>query len=360
MALAELDLFFRGVAIGGFLVVLLALVREFRQSPAIGYGIAFIASVIAYLAASFPGDGDALSFLKIAAFPLAAATMPLFWMFSRAWYEDDFRPGWREYGLLCFVVTLTVLHEFVFPSFGKLWSDGSFLICQVSAFAFASDALWRVWRRRAEDRAGARRRARPIFVGSIAIYAFAVTIADSLYGWAPGLRPWVVVNMAGIALLVVLLCHTLLRIGESGLFSRPRQPTDAAPPPDADCQKLAARLDRLMTEERVYREDGLVIAALAQKLDVQEYRLRRLINQHLGYRNFNAYLNGYRIEDAKRSLEDPNQRQVPILTIALDAGFSSLGPFNRAFKAACGITPSEYRRQELHKIEAPDQVQAAQ
>ena len=206
----------------------------------------------------------------------------------------------------------------------------------------------------------ARRRARPIFVGSIAAYAFVVTIADSIYGWTPGLRPWVVVNIAGIALLVVLLSYELLRIGEFGAFARRRPTTDAAPAPDADYARLAARLDQLMTQERVYREDGLVIAALAQKMNVQEYRLRRLINQHLGYRNFNAYLNGYRIEDAKRALEDPDQRQVPILTIALDAGFSSLGPFNRAFKGACGITPSEYRRQELRKLEASPALTAPQ
>jgi len=35
---------------------------------------------------------------------------------------------------------------------------------------------------------------------------------------------------------------------------------------------------------------------------------------------------------------------VPILTIALDAGFQSIGPFNRAFKAHTGMTPSEFRR----------------
>ena len=119
MTLAELDIFFRGVAIGGLLVVLSAFVRELRQTPAVGYGIAFIASVIAYLAASFPGDLGDFSFLRFAAFPLAAAAMPLFWMFSRAWYDDDFRPGWREYGVACFVVTLTILHEFVFPGFGR-------------------------------------------------------------------------------------------------------------------------------------------------------------------------------------------------------------------------------------------------
>ena len=46
-------------------------------------------------------------------------------------------------------------------------------------------------------------------------------------------------------------------------------------------------------------------------------------------------------------LADPAQREVPILTIALDAGFGSLGPFNRAFRDAEGMTPSAYRAGRL-------------
>jgi AraC-like DNA-binding protein len=77
---------------------------------------------------------------------------------------------------------------------------------------------------------------------------------------------------------------------------------------------------------------------------VPEYRLRQLINEGLGHRNFNAFLNRYRIEDAKAALADPEQREVPVLTIAMDAGFQSVGPFNRAFRAATDLTPTEFRR----------------
>ena len=34
---------------------------------------------------------------------------------------------------------------------------------------------------------------------------------------------------------------------------------------------------------------------------------------------------------------------LPILTIALECGYGSIGPFNRAFKQRLGMTPSEYR-----------------
>ena len=80
-----------------------------------------------------------------------------------------------------------------------------------------------------------------------------------------------------------------------------------------------------------------------------EYKVRRLINRQLGHRNFSAFLNQWRLADARQALADPGQRDVPISTIGLDAGFQSLGPFNRAFKAETGLTPSEFRAEALDK-----------
>ena len=106
-----------------------------------------------------------------------------------------------------------------------------------------------------------------------------------------------------------------------------------------------------MEHDKVYREEGLSIGGLAGKLAIPEHGLRRLINQRLGYRNFNAFLNFYRLDDVMAALADPAQEAVPILTIALDAGFQSLGPFNRAFKTQTGMTPSEFRRLQLSRTD---------
>lgn len=62
-------------------------------------------------------------------------------------------------------------------------------------------------------------------------------------------------------------------------------------------------------------------------------------------------MNRYRIDEAKAALADPSQKEVPVLTIAMDAGFQSIGPFNRAFKARAGMTPTEFRRLALGKNE---------
>jgi AraC-like DNA-binding protein len=95
------------------------------------------------------------------------------------------------------------------------------------------------------------------------------------------------------------------------------------------------------------RSDGLTIGSLAVLMSLPEYRLRQIINEGLGHRNFNAFLNRYRIDEAKTALADAGQKDVPVLTIAMDAGFQSLGPFNRAFKADSGLTPTEFRRLAL-------------
>jgi AraC-like DNA-binding protein len=70
-------------------------------------------------------------------------------------------------------------------------------------------------------------------------------------------------------------------------------------------------------------------------------------------------VNHYRIAEAKAALRDPRQAEVPVLTIALDAGFNSLGPFNRAFKADTGMTPTEVRRSSLAALADSSNVAAA-
>ena len=110
-----------------------------------------------------------------------------------------------------------------------------------------------------------------------------------------------------------------------------------------------AALDRLMAlieNEHVAREPGLSLAGLADRAGLPEYRLRRLIHEELGHRNFNAFLHHYRIRDACAQLTDPDQRRTPVLTIALSVGYQSINTFNRGFREVMGVTPSAFRAGE--------------
>jgi AraC-like DNA-binding protein len=104
---------------------------------------------------------------------------------------------------------------------------------------------------------------------------------------------------------------------------------------------LMGRISELMEKDRLYAQQGLTISDLADALSMQEYRLRRIINQGMQYRNFNQFLNNYRIDEASRLLNDSS---MPISSIALDVGYSSLSVFNKAFKERFGMTPSAWRQ----------------
>ena len=118
-------------------------------------------------------------------------------------------------------------------------------------------------------------------------------------------------------------------------------------PDDPNERHDLAIIEKLVETDKLYLQSGLTIAGLAESAGLPEHRLRRLINKHLGYRNFADFLNHYRIAAAQARLSAVSDRNIPVLTIAMDLGYGSLGPFNRAFKERTGLTPTEYRRQKL-------------
>jgi AraC-like DNA-binding protein len=113
------------------------------------------------------------------------------------------------------------------------------------------------------------------------------------------------------------------------------------------------RLTTLLETKEVWRQEGLSLSDLATRVGLPEYRLRRLIHEQLGYRNFNALLHDHRIREACRQLADPTLRRTPILTIALSIGYASVNTFNRGFREIMGEAPSAWREAALAAA-APD------
>ena len=153
------------------------------------------------------------------------------------------------------------------------------------------------------------------------------------------------VNALLILLLVLFGGHALLRTEPELLIQSEDQPGPETADLTLSPSEIVLR-DKLNTamDSGYYRTPGLTIAALADHLDTPEHRLRALINQRLGYRNFAAFLNRYRIAEAKEVLADHEKVDLPILTIAMDLGYNSLPTFNRAFRAETSQTPTDFRR----------------
>lgn len=108
-------------------------------------------------------------------------------------------------------------------------------------------------------------------------------------------------------------------------------------------QGLSARIQQAMEENKLFREPSLTVPALAAHLNSQEYLVRRSINKHMGYRNFSAFLNHYRITEAERLLRTTKD---PITNIGFDVGYVSLSSFFAAFRSVYSVTPKQYREKQ--------------
>lgn len=110
-------------------------------------------------------------------------------------------------------------------------------------------------------------------------------------------------------------------------------------------QQQYQRMMDALRKDRLYARPGLTLRHVADALQMREYRLREFINKTLGYRNFNQFVNAFRLELACEKLSLPPNDKVLISAIAWDLGYSSPSTFNKVFKKRFGVTPSEFRKQ---------------
>ncbi|MFC1680836.1 helix-turn-helix domain-containing protein [Pseudomonadota bacterium] len=104
-----------------------------------------------------------------------------------------------------------------------------------------------------------------------------------------------------------------------------------------------------MESEKPYLEGDLVLPQLAQQLGISANYLSQIINEQLQV-NFYDFVNGYRVEEAKRLMRNAGQQSTKILNIALDSGFNSKSAFYTAFKKATSMTPTQYRNTLKHPV----------
>jgi AraC-like DNA-binding protein len=281
---------------------------------------------------------------------LAIVVPALFWYFANAVFNDAFVPGpWVKW----LVIATALL------GFGAFCTDpDSGAICQMNPFpipgwiAQAAKLLWiaaafvtvlKDWQ---ADLVESRRRLRLLIVIAGGSYMGTIVIVELL------LQSRItsvieLVNVSVLLLAVTALCLHFLDVSSANVFARMAKP---APQALQVISALAAQVVALMEQDRAFASDPLTIKTLADRLRTQPYQLRQVINGELGYRNFNAFINLYRIKEVAQRLQQAQYRHTPLLTLALDAGFRSLAPFNRSFKEHYGTTPSEYR----HTLEVAD------
>lgn len=344
MLLSTLDIALRGATVALLLVLAASLFRGFGTVLAGRLAAAFALGSAAHAVSYSIGSTSQVTIAHAPLIALSTGNVVVFWLFTRALFDETFKPRWWH-GLVWAVVAA---FSFINCTWLATAPGGSprisIIAINLIALGFIALAVTQTVASWSSDLVERRRGVRVFIVGAAAVYGGLNAILQ--IAWSGGGTEFAsTVNSAALAAVVAAISFAMMRVDGAELF--PVQPAVQPDPVAADAgadQKLVDALMRLMADERIYRHENISIGTLATKLKIPEYRLRRLINQRLGYRNFNVFLNEHRIAEAKAALADPSQAEVPVITIAMDAGFQSLGPFNRAFKATTGVTPTEYRK----------------
>lgn len=338
------ELIFRGVAIGAILSLAAGFWRGGAGRSVRVAGLLFCLSTAAYAINSSGLARDTLTspfVYWLVHFP-SLGGVGFFWLFVITLFED--RPLTPAlFGPPALLTIIGLIGNFIrAPASHPLWIGHNLIEA-----CFCGHALFVVFRGWRGDLVEERRRLRGPFVGAVLIYALILSAFEIAEGM--GFDTGRLGLLAGFSLAFACLAGALVMLdARRSLFGASQaQAVAAADTLDAGDRLLLQRLNEVMDGQEAWRREGLTIGALAAELNTPEHRLRRLINDHLGARNFAAFVNTRRIAAAKRLLADPANARKPVSAIAFDLGFGSLGPFNRAFKDETGVTPSEWRRNEL-------------
>jgi len=147
----------------------------------------------------------------------------------------------------------------------------------------------------------------------------------------------------------VVVMAVLIWVGWSAVFSL-RQPfpkMQAQEEPQTatgkDWQAEGERLAQRVVEERLFLKPELSVDDLARHLATNASYVSRAINQGLAT-SFNAYINGLRVEEAKRLISESQQS---ITEISFAAGFNSKATFYRAFQSVTGMTPRQFKNSQI-------------
>ena len=115
--------------------------------------------------------------------------------------------------------------------------------------------------------------------------------------------------------------------------------------------ELFAQADRLIREEGLFRKFAFSLSDLAERMEVNARYLSQGINQTTG-KNFNRFINDYRLEEARRMLRETDENATDI---GFSVGFNSLSSFYDQFKKAEGLSPDQYRKKkERHSFRNPE------
>ena len=338
-----LDIFVRFLGISLLFVLVVFTLRDLKRSRSARYLMLSCISTIGLLIGFSPISLPPPEYLFYVARLVDTPQMIFIWLFALSLFDSQFQPRlFHAVVALAYCLPILLLR---LSQFGLIETVPSWIIPAINlgVVPIIGHLFWVTIKGRSDDLNEGRRSARYYFIAVLGFVAIASALTDLIM--TGELRVHLPTAKAAIFLpSIIFACWWLLRIDPTSLSFGVSAPhiNEKLTRKHSD---IKLRLDEEMREKKAYLDSRLSIISLAKRIGTPPYRLRMLINKSLGHQNFSIYVNRFRVEAVKEAFADTADLNTPILTIALNNGFNSLSPFNRAFREIEGMTPSEYRRQ---------------
>lgn len=334
----------------------------YHRQQLIGRLLAFYSfCLFCYVATHFI-DGNVYPVLDYLLMRIATMGPAALWLLALYLFVDNARVSKPVIALMAFYLTIRGIGAYIgtgdTPPLEALYLI-SYVLPQIIMMGFCGHAVYLAIQDLSNDLVESRRRMRVPFVvamgmlvTAILVRGFVVAFHHYAYLLPFPITPMPVELLFFYMFLITLVFNiTSMRLQSDALqvirLPREQLQSHLSPVPNAvqkvDNPALVQKVYEVLKQEKLYTRTGLTIGELAKRLTIQEYRLRRLINKQLGYRNFNQFLNEFRIQEACKRLALPSDHREQIANIAFDVGYSALSSFNKAFKDIMKITPTQYR-----------------
>lgn len=113
--------------------------------------------------------------------------------------------------------------------------------------------------------------------------------------------------------------------------------------PEEKDKLIMKDIDKIMSERKLFTQTDLTLDTLATQIGYNRYYISTAMNR-CSKKNFNSYINEYRIKEAIQLISDPIYAEMNIEDIAFKSGFNDRRTFYRVFKNITGLSPGTFRK----------------
>lgn len=158
-----------------------------------------------------------------------------------------------------------------------------------------------------------------------------------------------VAAVAGHANILMLLFIGWAAMTTSRVHASTDLPEPAGPDPAMDAldREMLDRVEALLVEKKLYRDQNLTLARLARRAGIPARALSGAVNRLTGS-NVSQYVNSYRIREACRLLTETD---LSVTQVMYEAGFQTKSNFNREFLRITGLSPVSWRQSQETQLE---------